>query len=234
MRLGDGTPRWVVVQFENSPSGQPGALDEVYTRPFAAWLEADPQGRIVVRVGAEVLEDDIFVANHPVPGSFSDYVWVFDPQTGEVVSATFSGVFTYAIDWGFATTEIHAHVTAVMGTARQGGFLNPRSVWGRTLNPYCDDVESSRCTRVESSSYDRERGYVNAVGYITIDSPISQMATYSPLGEARFSELSSGIPATPPVAAVPAGSPVPGASRVISRAVAGPVRGVELSAAPAP
>ena len=194
MRLSDRTPRWVVVQLENSPSERPELLDAAYTDPFAAWLEPDAQGHMIVRIDAEILENSLFRGKDPVAGSFSDYVWVFDAHSGEVLSASFSGVFSYSIDWGFAKSEIHARVRAWMGTGLQAGFRDAESVWGRVLYPYCDDVEDPRCTAVPSASYDRDRGYVNAVGYLSIDSPLTQFATYSAMGEARFSELPEEAP----------------------------------------
>lgn len=203
MRLSDPTPRWVVVQFEDSPSERPDLLDRVYTKPFAAWLERNELGQIVVRVGGDVLEQSLFRENNPVPGSFSDYVWVFEPETGQVVSASFTGAFAYVIDWGFTTSQIRAHVRARMDTTRSGGFRGVEDLWGTTLYPFCEDVGSSHCTPIPARPYDRERGYVNAVGYLAIDSPLTQFSTYSALGEARFSELASQAHVTAPGAAPP-------------------------------
>jgi hypothetical protein len=203
MRLADPTPRWIVVQFEDSPSERPELLDRVYTRPFAAWLEPDAAGNITVRLDSDVLEQTLFLENDPVPGSFSDYVWVFDRTSGDVLSASFTGAFAYVFDWGLARTEVHAQVSARMGTTTAAGFEPLKRVWGRSLYPYCDDVHASGCTAVPPRAYD-ERGYVNAVGYLAIDSPLTQFATYSAVGEARFSEISSDVPGTPPVAAAAA------------------------------
>ena len=193
MRLDDPTPRWVIVQFENSPSERPDLLDHVYTKPFAAWLETNELGQTTVRVSGNVLEQNLFRERDPVPGSFTDFVWVFDKESGDVLLASFSGTFSYAFDWGFATTEFHAHVRAEMRTTRAGGFRRARPVWGHRLYPWCDDVESRRCTAVPTSPYDGGRGYVNAVGFLAIDSPVTQFATFSAVGEARFSEVSSQV-----------------------------------------
>lgn len=218
MRLSDPTPRWVVVQFEDSPSSEPDRLDRVYTKPFAAWLETDGRGRIVVRIDAEVLEKSLFDENDPVPGSFSDYVWIFDPGSGEV-SASFSGTFAYAIDWGFTSTEIRARVKASMDTRRPGGFRGPEAVWGRALHVWCSEPGRDGCRGVQGARYDAERGYVNAIGYLAIDSPVTQLVTYSAVGEARFSELPRDLSVTPPVASGPADSPV---GPLLSRAPADP------------
>jgi hypothetical protein len=195
MRLTDPTPRWIAVQFEDSPSERPDLLDRVYTQPFAAWLEPDAAGHVVVRIDGDVLERHLFRANDPLPGSFSDYVWLFDPEDGEVLSASFSGAFVHRLDWGFATSDIEARVHASMATLGSGGFRKARSLWGRALHPYCDDVENAHCTGVPALRYDAARGYVNAVGSLTIDSPVTRFATYSAVGEARFSEVEPPAPA---------------------------------------
>ena len=169
----------------------------------------------------------LFLENDPVPGSFSDFVWVFDRDSGDVLSASFSGAFAYVLDWGFAKTEVHARVSARMGTTDVAGFEPLTRVWGRSLYPYCEDVRAQGCTAVQPRAYD-ERGYVNAVGYLAIDSPITQFATYSALGEARFSEIASDVPVTPPVAA---GSAV---AIPVSWGSSGPGSAAPASAVPAP
>jgi hypothetical protein len=188
MQLDDLTPRWVRVQFEDSPGDRPDRLDHVYTPAYRAWLEPDDEGRVTVRVPADVLERDLFLENDPVPGSFSDFVWVFDPASGEVLSASFSGAFLYEIDWGFATTEVRAEVNARMTSDTRGGFRRGTPIFGRRLNRFCRDVERFQCRGVRPSAYDERRGYVNAVGYLEVDSALTKFSTYSAVGEARFSE----------------------------------------------
>jgi len=192
MRLDDPNPRWVIVEFENSPPDRPDLLDGVYTRPFAAWLEPDDQGHVTVRVSGDILEKNLFRDNDPVAGSFSDFLWVFDRESGDVVSAEFSGSFSYTINWGFAKSDIEAKVEARMATTRPGGFRPPRRVLGRVLIGYCEDVESRQCQAVPPRPYDAGRGYVNAVGYLSIDSPVKRFETFSSVGEARFSEIPRG------------------------------------------
>ncbi len=189
MRLDDPNPRWVVVQFENSPSDRPDLLDGVWTRPFVAWLEPDKRGHLTVRVDGDVLEKNLFRENDPVAGSFSDFLWVFDRESGDVVSAEFSGAFSYTINWGFLKREIEAKVEARMATTRPGGFRPARRVFGRDLIGYCQDVQSHRCQAVPPRRYDARRGYVNAVGVLSIDSPVKRFETFSAVGEARFSEI---------------------------------------------
>ncbi len=207
MRLDDATPRWVVVQFEDSPSSHPERLDQVYTKPFAAWLEPDARGRLVVRVPADTLEQNFFPNDVPVPGSFSDYVWVFDPATRDV-SASFSGVFAHTIGLGIASTTVEARVRADMATDREGGFEPPQPMWGRRLRGWCEKpAPETGCRPVASVRYDARRGYVNATGFLAIDSALVQFMTFSALGEARFSEVPTGVAVTPPVAAGPAADP---------------------------
>lgn len=189
MRLDDATPRVVAVQFEDSPNDRPDLLDRVYSRPYTAWLEPDGPDRVTIRIRSQILEQSLFLQNDPVPGSFSDFVWVFDRKTGEVLSASFSGVFAYTIDWGFVSSEVHAQVEARMATDRAGGFQPGTPIPGLQLNRFCEDVERAKCREVAAQRYDAERGYVNAVGYLSIDSPLTEFSTYSAVGEARFSEL---------------------------------------------
>ena len=194
MRLGDPTPRWVVIQFEDSPRDRPDLLNGSYTEPFSAWLEPDDHGHVTVRLSGEVLEKSLFRKNDPVAGSFSDFLWIFDEESGAVLSAEFSGVFSYKIDWGFSTSRIKARVQARMATTRPGGFRAARRVLDRLLIGYCEDVGSRRCQAVHPSAYDASRGYVNAVGYLSIDSPFKRFETFSALGEALFSEAPPELP----------------------------------------
>ena len=67
-------------------------------------------------------------------------------------------------------------------------------------------------------------GYVNAVGELEVDSLVSRLRTFSPLGEAVFSELGDGRPAVQAVAAH-RGLPAVGAAPL-------PVRASGLAAKP--
>jgi len=194
MRLDDPTPRSVFIQFENSPRDRPDLLDGRYTEPFAAWLEPDDQGRVTVRLRGAVLEESLFRENDPVAGSFSDFLWVFDEQSGDVLSAEFSGVFSYEIDWGFWSSRVKARVQARMATTRPGGFRPAKRILDRLLIGYCEDVDRGGCQAVEPQAYDASRGYVNAVGYLAIDSSFKSFDTFSALGEARFSEVPAAVP----------------------------------------
>ena len=80
-----------------------------------------------------------------------------------------------------------------MATTRPGGFRPTRRVLGHSLIGYCEDVDSRRCQAVPPCPYDAGRGYVNAVGYLSIDSPVTRFHTFSAVGEARFSEMPGGV-----------------------------------------
>ena len=190
MRIGDPAPRRVLVRFEVSPSERPDLLDRAYSVPFVASLEPAPvRGRVVVRISGDVLERSLFRDRRPLPGSFSDFVWVFDGDTGAVLSASFSGTLLYEIHLGFVTTEIEAQVNAKMSTSDQAGFRAPSRVWDRSVLRNCNEPRSPRCTLVEPHSFDPARGYVNAVGRLEIESSFVGFSTFSALGEAIFTEL---------------------------------------------
>jgi hypothetical protein len=237
MRIEDPTPRAVLVEFEVSSSDHPHLLDRHYTVPFPAWLENDSAGNTVVRIPGHILERSLFSTRNPVAGSFSEYVWVFDPDTGEVLSAGFSGTLRHTLDLGLVSTDIEAHVAAKMTTAEAGGFTVPNLFWGRRLRRFCTDAGSDGCTLVEPTRYDRDRGYVNAVGSLEIDSSFTSFSTFSALGEARFSEVltrpgydpSEGFPAQWVAAVDDLGAERP--ADVTANAQRGLV-GVDVSAAP--
>lgn len=220
MDLSDATPRWVSIQFESSPSDDPGRLDGVYTRRFTAWLEPDGAGLLVVRVDGEVLEQTAFRGRNPVPGSFSDYVWVFDPTTGSVLSASFNGRVLHEVSMGFGSTWIEAEVAASMSTQREGGYYGPTRVWGNSLHRYCEAHQRRACTQVAPRGYDRTRGYVNAVGPLQISASLVSFETFSALGEARFSELRAGGPGITDVPAAAARSQITGLAKTQVSAVA--------------
>ena len=67
----------------------------------------------------------------------------------------------------------------------------PRRILGNRVFRYCEPGESlgRRCRGVEAVPFDRERGYVNAVGRIEVQTPVGiEASTFSPLGEAIFLE----------------------------------------------
>jgi len=185
----DPTPRWVEVAFEVSPRDKPTQTDTIYTPKIRAWLEAgDHPGWMKVTIDRRDVERVLFADDDPVAGSFSDFVWVFDAVTGEVISAVLSGAFTQELDWGLFRSKVRTQVEADMATNRVGGVKKPRRWLGQQLFEYCSDEGVERCSVVDASDYDVASGYVNAVGDLSVRFGELTLHTYSPLGEAVFSE----------------------------------------------
>ena len=59
---------------------------------------------------------------------------------------------------------------------------------------HCADPNPARCTLVPPAEYDETRGYVNAVGSLIVRYHGLTLHTFSPLGEAVFSELPDAAP----------------------------------------
>jgi hypothetical protein len=197
--LVDPRPRWVQVQFEISPADKPDQFDTVYTRKILAWLEPDPGGgQVRVTIPRRAVERDLFAPQNPVTGSFSDFVWVFDRYTGGVLRAELVGRIVKRLDWGFFETEVEADIRVAMGTDGPGGFEKPRQWFGQQLFGYCAERQRADCTIVEPRGYDADTGYVNAVGDLAVRFKGITVRTFSPLGEAVFSE----IPGERPVASL--------------------------------
>lgn len=194
MDLGDERARWIEVRFEVSPHGRPGQRDTVYTERFPAWIEPDEApGRMRVTVDAAIVEQHLMAAHAPVPGSFSDFEWIFDASTGEVVSASLSGQVVNEVGWGPISTTVHSRIEVRMSTVEQAGYELPRRILRHRIFPYCSGGRSraADCTLVAPSRYQGSSGYVNAVGELSVSSPLVTLHTFSPLGEALFSELPS-------------------------------------------
>jgi hypothetical protein len=143
-----------------------------------------------------------------VEGSFSDYVWVFDASSGHVLSATVAGRLIRTLDWGFFSSDVEASVRAQMATRSESGaptaagYTSPRSRLGQLLFRFCTRTDGEDCTLVSAAPYDPRSGYVNAVGPILAGSTVVTTRTFSPLGEARFSEIgtAAAVSTPPPVA----------------------------------
>jgi hypothetical protein len=185
----DPTPRWVEVAFEVSPRDKPMQTDTIYTPKIRAWLEAaDRPGWTKVTVDRGDVERMLFADDDPVAGSFTDFVWVFDTVTGQVISASLSGTLNKEVDWGLFRSKVRTQISADMATNRVGGVKKPRHWLGQQLFGYCSDVDGERCTVVDARGYDAASGYVNAVGDMSVRFGEVTLHTYSPLGEAVFSE----------------------------------------------
>lgn len=194
-------PRWVAVRFEMSPRERPGQTDTVYSPALAAWLEpGEGRGEMRVTVSGDRVEAQLLYDYDPVAGSFSDFVWTFDAGTGAVLSARVDGRLWHRLGWG---TSIQAPIQVLMSSQRVAGFAGPRTLLGHEYRRYCRSADA-RCTVVAPRAYDRGTGYVNAVGEILARSGPFQVRTFSPLGEAIFSELPAEAGA---LARVPPASP---------------------------
>jgi len=187
--LRDRTPRWISVAFEVSPADKPAQMDTVYTPAIPAWLEpAADAGQIRVTVDRHDVEATLLADDGAVAGSFSDFVWVFDAASGEVVSAQLTGTMTKELDWGLFRSQVETRIEVDMATARVGGFKKPRSWLGQTLFHYCDDLDGP-CRIVGAAGYDASTGYVNAIGTVSVEFGELTIRTFSPLGEAVLSEV---------------------------------------------
>ena len=191
MDLQDSRARWVSVRFERSPAESPGRLNAEYSQTLLAWFEPGPRGeRARVIIDGDVVERTLFRDEAPVANSFSDFVWEFNIETGHVISARVSGAVARPVRWGLLsmTTRVRVHVE--MSTARVAGYRRASKRFGNTLYRLCREPDSESCTLVEPSEFDRRTGYVNAVGGLQADSLLWRVRTFSPLGEAIFTELS--------------------------------------------
>lgn len=189
MRLDDPTPRWVAVEFEISPTERPGQLGTVYTQKLPGWLEPDVHpGRMRLTTPAWAIERGLMAAERPVPGSFSDFVWIFEAQSGRVVEARLSGTVVREIEVGFFSQEVEARIEVQMSSDEFAGYGDTISVLGQRVVPYCEGRTSS-CHTVDAHPYDPGTGDVNAVGRISATAVGVQTVSFSPLGEARFSEI---------------------------------------------
>jgi hypothetical protein len=188
MDLRDPRPRTVSVRFENSPSDAPDRLAATYTADIPASLEPDSaNGTVRVRVAGRDVERDWFYRQPLRPGSFSDYVWVFDPRTGDVVEASLRGVLVRRFDFGLFQREVETEFHATLDTRRPAGFGTAHRMFGQLVFPLCREV-SHRCTLVPAARYDARTGYVNAVGAIGASAFGVSAQTFAAIGEAIFSE----------------------------------------------
>ena len=188
--LRNARPRDLMVAFEVSPTEQPDALGSVYSPPLPASLEPGfvPAQRRV-RVPAAAMEQ-LLAHFAPVPGSFSDYVWTFDAETGEVLSAGFQGLLSQAVELGFAVAHVETRIEVHVGTHDPVAFRAPRTQLGQIVVSVCEPGESEGCTLMRPVPLDPRTGYVNAVGTIRARALGGLGAlTFAPLGEAIFSEL---------------------------------------------
>jgi hypothetical protein len=190
MDLRDPEPRWVQVRFELSPPDRPGQTDTVYSPPFAAWLEPGQRpGEVSVSVDGRTVEQHLLSDHEPRPGSFSDFVWIFDTETGHVRSAKVSGSINRRLRLGRTRWKVTARIRIEMSTRSDAGFTQPAQLFGQQVHRFCVASDTGPCTLVTARAYDPLTGYVNAVGAIGAKSGAVRFQSFSPLGEAIFSEL---------------------------------------------
>jgi hypothetical protein len=197
--LNNPEARMISVTFEDSGSELPGALDRAYGPSVLGWFAPGPDpSRALVRIPASEVER-MLSGYKPVPGSFTDFVWIFDVQTGHVESASFAGVVQSTLRWGFLETEVETAIETVMDTSTPAGFREPEKRFGQMVFRYCEDA-SPECQLIQPAPLDARSGYVNAVGSMRAVA-LGSIATesFSPMGEAIFREV---VPA-PTVAANP-------------------------------
>jgi hypothetical protein len=199
--LADRTSRLVAVQFEISPADRPGSLDAVYTELLQARLAPhENPDWTVVSLPAALVESHVLVREEPKPGSFGDFVWVFDVASGHVISAELSGIVRRHVQLGPLQRAVDAWIRVTMSTARPLGFRAERRLLGVRVFDSCE-VDDGACTLVAPAPYDPVTGYVNAVGVISARSRVVAADSFSTLGEARFFELEDA--AAPTVASGP-------------------------------
>lgn len=203
MRLDDPTPRWVLMQLEDSPREHPEQLDTVWAPPLLAWLAPESDtGLVRVTLPASLVESHLMAPQGPRPGSFGDFVWILDPASGHVLSATLSGTVRRELHWGPFRSHTYADILVEMTTLHPMGFEAPRTLLGQVVFHACQPADaSSACTPVRPAPYDPHTGYVNAVGRIRARSKGVTTENFASLGEARFFELPRSTPG--PVAAGP-------------------------------
>jgi hypothetical protein len=202
----DPTPRWIDVAFEVSPRDAPAQVATVFTPKVPAWVEPDVvPGRVQVTVDRHYVERVLISDDEPVPESFSEFVWIIDSVTGEVHSAELSGELMIDLDWGLFRSRVRAKIDVNMATDRLGGFRGPRHWLGQQLFGFCEEPQNRSCTLVPAVPYVATSGYVNAVGELSVRYGDITLQTFSPLGEAVFSEAEPRrLSSVPAVSAGPA------------------------------
>jgi hypothetical protein len=200
--LRDPTPRPVEVAFEVSPGEQPGRLDALYGEALPARLVPHERaGQVIVVLPGALVESHLLVRENPRPGSFGDFVWVFDAESGHVLSATLAGVVRRRIELGPLHRTVEAEIEVAMSTARPAGFRAPRWLLGQRVFELCEEPGDAACSFVQPAAYDPATGYINAVGVIVARTRGVAARSFSSLGEARFFEAEDA--AAPAIASGP-------------------------------
>lgn len=192
VNLSDATPRWVEVRFEVSPGDAPGRLDDVWGPPRRAFFEPDANGdRVRIRIPGDEFEDQLrSTGADPIAGTFSEFVWTLDAITGHVMRAEFTGRLRETFGLGFLRSSAEIEIHVEMTTRAPAGYRAPNRILGLSTHGFCVGSENpNACTLVPPLRFDRQRGYVNAVGSLRAVSPLARIQTFSPLGEVVFTEM---------------------------------------------
>jgi len=152
MDLRDPEPRWVQVRFELSPPDRPGQTDSVYSPPFAAWLEpGERPGEVSVTVDGRTVEQHLLTEHEPRPGSFSNFVWIFDAETGHVRSAKVSGAVRRRLHLGLTSWKVTARIHVEMDTRGDAGFTQASNLLGQPVHRF-RSAPTSRAPRLRRTS----------------------------------------------------------------------------------
>ncbi len=221
--LHDPNPRWVDVRFEVSPANRPGQLDSKWSGMRAAFVDpAAGPGIVEIRIPADEMEAHLrSTGTDAISGTFSEFVWTFDRETGHVLAAVMRGRVREQVRFGFIHTSATIDIQVQMTTQQVAGFASDSGMLGIETQRFCAPgpikrgakIKRSRliegCVGVEAAPLDPARGYVNAVGTVRAATPVLEIEAFSPLGEVRFSERSAapnhGVPASYSPAAVVSG-----------------------------
>ncbi|MDX1650009.1 MAG: hypothetical protein R3263_09170 [Myxococcota bacterium] len=204
--LEDPRPRAIRVRFEVSPRDRPAQRDARWTEPLPARLEPTSSGQVRVVVPARVVEERLLAEQGVVPGSFDDFVWVFDARTGQVLSASFRGTLSRALGLGFLKVHTDVELDVTLSTREAVSFREGHRVLGELVHAPCDAPEDPECARVAPEPYDPETGAVYAVGVVRARSGPFGSRSLCPFGEAVFLEAPPGAP-EPGLPAVASGPP---------------------------
>ncbi len=135
--LSNPAPRWVAVAFEVSPTHQPARLRTRSTRRLPAHLEPGPlPGELQIRIAGDLVERFLLRGHAPTPGSFGDFIWIFDAHTGHVRSTELAGSVQREMGWGFASWTVEAHIEVRMSTHAPIAFRAAKVV-GEAVHRIC-------------------------------------------------------------------------------------------------
>jgi hypothetical protein len=192
--LSDPTPRWIEVRFEISPHDAPGRLDNVWGAARRAYFEPDPgtQGVRIRIPGAELESQLRSTGTNPIRGTFSEFVWTLDAETGHVLRAELTGRVREDFRLGIFKSSTAVEIRVEMTTQSPAGYRPANLILGQKTHAFClGDGEGNDCTLVQPMRFDPRRGYVNAVGSLRAETALARIQTFSPLGEVVFTESDS-------------------------------------------